>query len=567
MKHIYMKSIIQSLAPLGVLLILVTGCSKKLNQYPNYEISTPTFWKTASDAALGLQGCYANVTNIAYDYWYFDGASDNCYDQYPWESGATYISSGTFSPGTINGISSDYTNEYQSIRSCNTFLDNIGKVTMDATTKTQYIGEVRFLRAFNYFLLAQMFGDVPLITSSNTATDSLTPAKEADVISFVLAQLDSASNELPATSIGGGRASQGAALALKARIQLFYQQWSAAAATALQVMNSGNYSLFRATSLSSTDTADNYSGLVTFASEADKQKFYMGLKSYQNMYFSANEGNPEIIFECQFSSAAPYEWTGQANGLNTLLSPSDLNGWSSIDPTQSMVDAYWNRDGSPYVPISQATSSGYYNFPNTPVPSYFNQFKNRDTRLYASIWYTGNSWSAYAPGYSFVWEGPGNNNSATGYNFRKLLDPAFASGPQWQAGQSFPLIRYAEVLLTYAEARNEASGPDPSVYAALDSIRSRAGMPFVDQTVYNSQSALRTLIRNERRIELAGEGTRYFDIRRWGIAANVMTTVYDNRNTLAQPRVWQDNFVKLPYPQAAVDANPLLQTAQSAKGY
>lgn len=556
-----------SLVPVCILMVLLAGCSKKLDQYPDYEISTPTYWKTASDATLGLQGCYANVTNIAYDYWYFDGASDNCYDQYPWESGATYISSGTFSAGNINGINLDYTNDYESIRSCNTFLDNIGGVTMDAATKTQYTGEVRFLRAFDYFLLAEMFGDVPLITGSNTAVDSLTPIKEATVISFVLAQLDSAANELPASPAGGGRASQGAALALKARVQLFYQQWPDAATTALQVMNSGNYSLFKVKSLSSTDTSDDYSGLVNFANETDKQNFYLGLRSYQDMYLSANEGNPEFIFECQFSAAAPYEWTGQSNGLATLLPPSDLNGWSSIDPTQSLVDAYWNRDGSTYTPVSQAVSAGYYNWPNTPAPAYFNQFKNRDPRLYASIWYTNNTWNAYAPGYSFVWEGPNNNNSATGYNFRKLLDPAFAANPQWQAGQSFPLIRYAEVLLTYAEAKNEASGPDASVFAALDSIRSRAGMPFVDQTVYGSQAALRTLIRNERRIELAEEGTRYFDIRRWGIAAGVMNTVYDNRNTLAQNRVWQTIFNKLPYPQAAVDANPALQAAQAAKGY
>jgi hypothetical protein len=563
----YMKSTIQNIFPIGLFLILITGCTKKLDQYPNYEISTPTYWKTAGDALLGLQGCYANVTNIAYDYWYFDGASDNCYDQYPWESGATYISSGTFSPGTINGINGDYSNEYQSIRSCNTFLDNIGGVTMDATTKTQYTGEVRFLRAFDYFLLAEMFGDVPLITTSNTAADTLTPAKEAVVIAFVTAQLDSAADELPQTTAASGRATQGAALALKARVQLMYQQWSDAAASALQVMNSGNYSLFKVTTLGAVDTADDYSHLVSFAGEADKQKFYLGLRSYQNMYFSANEGNPEFIFECQFSAAAPYEWTGQSNGLATLLPPSDLNGWSSIDPAQSLVDAYWNRDGSVHVPISQATSAGYYNFPGTPAPSYFNQFQNRDTRLYASIWYTDNTWSAFAPGYSFVWQGPGNNNSATGYNFKKLLDPAFASNPQWQAGNSYPLIRYAEVLLTYAEAKNEASGPDASVYAALDSIRSRAGMPFVDQTVYGSQASLRTLIQNERRIELAGEGTRYFDIRRWNIAASVMTTVYDNRNTLAQNRAWQPIFNKLPYPQAAVDANPRLQAAQTAKGY
>ncbi len=92
-------------------------------------------------------------------------------------------------------------------------------------------------------------------------------------------------------------------------------------------------------------------------------------------------------------------------------------------------------------------------------------------------------------------------------------------------------------------------------------------MPFVDQSVNNSQASLRTLIQNERRIELAGEGSRYFDIRRWGIAKNVMTNVYDNRNSLTQARSWQSIFNKLPYPQAAVDANPKLQAQQAAKGY
>jgi hypothetical protein len=170
-------------------------------------------------------------------------------------------------------------------------------------------------------------------------------------------------------------------------------------------------------------------------------------------------------------------------------------------------------------------------------------------------------------GYAFKWGKGGSNNSATGYNFRKLVDPAYITYNQYVGGQPFPLIRYAEVLLTYAEAQNEASGPDASVYAAIDSVRSRVGMPNVDPTVYNSQASLRSLIQNERRIELAQEGLRYFDIRRWGIAASVMKTTYDQTNSIAQTRVWQSNFVLLPYPQTAVDRNSQLQTAQTAKGY
>ncbi|MBS1746513.1 MAG: RagB/SusD family nutrient uptake outer membrane protein [Bacteroidetes bacterium] len=560
-----MKSFIKIISFATVLLVVITSCNKQLDQYPDYQISAPTFFKSANDAELALTGCYSTVQNIAYDYWYFDGASDNSYDQYPWESGATNISAGNISAGTTNGIGGgDYGSFYQSIRNCNTFLDKIDGVDMDATTKSQYIGEVKFLRAYDYFLLAEMFGDVPLITSSDKTQDTLTAQPEADVINFVISELGDAAQVLPVSPAAGGRASQGAALALKARVELFYGKWTDAAADAKTIMNSGNYSLFHA---ATADMSDDYSGLVSFANDADKQKFYQGMSNYLGLFYSANEGNSEIIFECQFSDAASYSYTGLSNGLVTLLPPSDLNGWSSISPTQSLVNSYWNRDGSTHAPVSQAVSAGYYDFPNTPQPVYFNDFKNRDTRLYASIFFTSNSFQAFAPGWSFVWGGPGNNNSATGYNFKKMLDPAYANNPGWQAGNSFPLIRYAEVLLTYAEAKNEASGPDASIYDALNLIRERSGMPDVDENIYNTQASLRTLIRNERRIELAGEGSRYFDIRRWNIAPDVMTDVYDNRNSLTQARSWDTKYVKLPYPQSAVDANPRLQTAQAAKGY
>lgn len=121
--------------------------------------------------------------------------------------------------------------------------------------------------------------------------------------------------------------------------------------------------------------------------------------------------------------------------------------------------------------------------------------------------------------------------------------------------------------LFYAEAKNEVSGPDSSVYEAINDIRDRSGMPAVDQTAYNTKEKMRELIRNERRIELAGEGQRYFDIRRWGIADQVMKTIYDITGNIAQERGWQTKFVKLPYPQAAVDKNPNLSSEQSAKGY
>lgn len=555
-----------------VILLGISGCNDRLEQYPPNQISTPTFWKTASDAQLGLNSCYKISQEIGYGYWYFDGATDNAYSQYSWESAATNISAGNITAAGVNGIdnyNAGYT--YNTINLCNLFLDNIDHVQMDEATKQKYIGEVRFLRAFRYFLMAYQFGDAPMITTSNTAdllANQLSPMKESDIIAFVLAELDAAAQALPVTPEDASHASKGAALALKARIELYYGNYADAVKDAQAVMNLNKYSLFRLSSLSATDVLDNYSRFVTFSNDQDSVNFYLGLRSYQEQYYKSFEAaNPELIFAAMYTANIKYQYGDFTNGTNTLNLPSELNGWSSLTPTQSMVDAYWNRDGSVHTPLNNAVRAALYNYPNTPNPAYFDDFKNRDPRFYASIFFTRNEWNAYQDGYSFVWGKGGSNNSQTGYNYRKLVDPAYASLPEFLGGQSFPLLRYAEVLLTYAEAKNELSGPDQTIYNALNQIRDRASMPRVNQTAYSSQTALRELIRNERRIELAEEGQRYFDIRRWNIAPQVMTSIYDPTNSLAQAREWQSKFMKLPYPQAAVDRNPNLQTAQSAKGY
>ena len=168
----------------------------------------------------------------------------------------------------------------------------------------------------------------------------------------------------------------------------------------------------------------------------------------------------------------------------------------------------------------------------------------------------------------FSWNKGGSNISKTGYNYRKMTDPSeSAQSGQWKGPQNFPVIRYAEILLTYAEAKNEASGPDATIYDAIDLIRKRAGMPVIDRNVVNSKPALRALIRNERRIELAGEGFRWDDIRRWGISSEVMNSIYSIDNSLAQERRWEPRFIRFPYPQTAIDRNPNLKEAQETKGY
>ncbi|MFV8347213.1 RagB/SusD family nutrient uptake outer membrane protein [Flavobacterium sp. ZB4P13] len=542
----------------------LSGCSEdSLDRLPQDQISSATFWTSEKEARLTLTGCYAYLEGSYYNI-YNDASSDNAYCQYPWEGTATSISAGDIDATLDQGYKSRYT----AIRQFNYFLDNVGKTPMNEDLKKRFIAEARVLRATTYFELARYFGSVPLIKNSyaDPLETAIVPTPEADVIAFVLSELTSVADQLPANYAGGtnnetGRITTGAAWAIKTRVELHYGKWSEAVASAQHVMGMG-YQLFRVTTLAANDTKDDYSNFVTFANAAEKDKFYKGLASYEQQFWAANENNKETILASQNINNSSYEY---GNGLQTLLPPSDLGGWSSITPTVDLVNAYWDKNGNSFTPPTPAQRATNYNN-GTPNAAYYDEFKNRDTRLYASILFPSNPWDRFNAGYVFEWGKGGNNNSKTGYNFRKLIDPAYASA-EWDGAQDFQIIRYAEILLSYAEAKNEASGPDASIYNALNDIRDRAGMPAIDQTVYNTKDKLRQLIHNERRIELAGEGQRFQDIRRWNIASNVMKDTRDITNSLAQERKWESRFVKMPYPQSAIDHNPNLKDAQAAKGY
>lgn len=544
------------------------GCKKSIDFVPQDKLSAGTFWKSQNDVQLALNGCYSALAN-AFNYAYDDGAADNAYCQYPWESTASRVSAGNIDATLDVG----YNSRYIFIRRYNYFLDNIGKATMDETLRKRFIAEVRVLRAFTYYELAHLFGAVPLLKNAYTDPEetAVATAPVTEVIQFAIDEIKAVEADLPASYSGGapnqtGRITNGAAWAILTRIQLEYGKYPDAVASAQKVMSAG-YQLFRKTALTANDTKDDYSTLVTFADDDAKQKFYKGLASYQQQFWTANEGNKEAILVSQNiqenQSYAPF-----GNGLRTLLAPPNIGGWGSITPIQSLVDAYWKSDGTSFTPPSPEQRAIDFNINKTPSANYINEFKNRDTRLYASVLFPGATWNEYKDGYTYTWAGPGGGESFTGYNFKKYLDPiSLVSGLEYDAPQDYSIIRYAEILLAYAEAKNEVSGPDATIFAALDDIRDRAGMPPVNQVVNNTKEKLREVIRNERRIELAGEGQRYFDIRRWNIAANVMKTTKDIANVIVQERIWDPKFMLMPFPQTALDRNTNLKAAQTAKGY
>ncbi|WP_020597282.1 RagB/SusD family nutrient uptake outer membrane protein [Spirosoma panaciterrae] len=535
--------------------LVLTSCKDDfLERLPQNQVSDATFWKTTDDLYLALNAFYPLLENQSIIYQ--ESVSDNAYSQYPWESFATLASAGDITAATNAGWSYFY------IRRANNFLEHADQATGTQSLKDRYKAEARFLRAYNYYLMVKLFGDVPLVTKTLQVDEVDVPrTPRADVITFILNELNEASAVLPAKYTGGktnevGRATKGAAIGLRARILLDESRWQEAVTESAKLMD-GTYKLFTVSTETGSDLLDNYANWVNFTDAADEKKFRLGLRSYQKLFESANKGNSEVILDRQYIN------TVQPNTLNTLLPAADLGGWSSVTPTQELVNAYNDyRTGEPITPLSAAQRATYY---DTNNPAFANEYKNRDPRFYATILFNGNPWNTLQTGYAFKWVQGGSNNSQTGYNFRKMVDPD-AYKANVANYSNIILLRYAEILLINAEARNEVSGPSEDVFRSLDAIRARAGMPPVDRTKYNTQALVRELIRNERRIELVLEGQRYMDIRRWKTAPQVMKNIYSIRNGLAQQRTWTDKLYVMPVPQAQIDLSQS-KALQQNSGY
>ncbi|OKL40091.1 RagB/SusD family nutrient uptake outer membrane protein [Pontibacter flavimaris] len=556
-----MKRSIKYLTYTGALagLLLTTACNDDfLERPPQNQISDATFWKSKDDLSKALNAVYSQLTReeIIYD----DGSTDNAYAQYPWESVATVVSAGTINTNSNAGWG------YTGIRRANQLLENADNIEMDAELRERFKAEARFLRTWFYWDMVLRFGDVPLVTSTLGAGEEDVPrTPRAEVVNFLLTELTQIAETLPVAYGGGdsnerGRVTKGAALALKARILLNEasprfntgdaNKWKAAADAAQEVMGLG-YTLFRVNEETGKDLEDDYAAWVDFADSEDEKIFRLGLRSYEKLFHQQYEGNSEVILDRQFIMQVDPQWN------NTYLPPSMLNGWSSVTPTQNLVNAYGNyKTGGPANILDPQVRADLYLSEN---PAFANEYRNRDPRFYASIMFNGNPWNALEDGFKFTWQIGGSNNSQTGYNFRKLVDPQ-AHRENIDNHANIILLRYAEVLLSYAEAMNEYSGPDATVYAALNEVRERAGMPPVDEAVYNSKESLRELIRNERRIELALEGQRYMDIRRWEIAPEVMESIHDIRNKLVQARTWYDKLYLMPVPQSQIDLSDQVLT-------
>jgi hypothetical protein len=353
---------------------------------------------------------------------------------------------------------------------------------MNEALKKRLIAEVKVALAYRYFIMASLYRDVPLVMKvfTDVKESDVAQDKKAAIIAQVLKWLDEAASVLPTSYTGDdrGRFTQGAALSLKARVLLYNGQYPEAAAAAKSVMDLHVYSLY----------PDYYN---LFQMEGD---------------YSAED----VISYIHVKETKP-------NGLRDIAGINSVSGGTLyLDPLPSLVDDY-------------ESVNGYYPYTTDPAYDVHAPWKNRDPRLAATIFYPGSMLpnnKVYDPINNTLDKINGDKATYTGYAFKKIFDKTDLEVRD-NGGNDWKILRYGEVLLTYAEAANEATGPSAEVINALNEIRTRAHMPGVNETfalnnwVLN-QTTLRTFIRHERRIELAGEGHRYFDILRWKIGQQVL---------------------------------------------
>src|SRR5690625_4908761 len=470
-----------------------------LSTNPSTQYSDITFWQTEEHLDAAITGVYQTLRGQpAAAVRLRDNITPNSLSYHD-PGGWRSMAMGT-AIATNDLFQNTWSSSYQGIGRANNVIENAGSVDADENYINVIVAEAKFLRAFYYAELVKSFGGVRLILESPDAnTHSYLPRNEKEeVIDQVLIDLDDAAEILPVSN-SPGRVTKGAALALKARVLLYEARWEDAAKYAREVIDLAHYSLF---------------------------------PDYREMFMLGNENNSEIIFDIQFKQ--PEFTHGHDQDAGILNDPS---------PSKDLVDAYLMHDGKP---VSES-----------PLYDPENPYENRDPRLHDTVRIVGYMYNGQIIQHSSVAE--------SGFGTKKFLTYADSTQiPQVPGGQSetnIVEIRYAEVLLTYAEAQNEAVGPDDSVYAAINEIRQRpsVNMPQIEPGL--SQEEMREVIRHERRIELAMEGKYYFDILRWGIAEDVLNQpVHQSDGSVRQNRSFNpERDYLFAIPAREIDLNPNLE--------
>jgi starch-binding outer membrane protein, SusD/RagB family len=455
--------------------IVALSCTKDLDLTPRGEISDATFWMTASDFELAANAFYQQLDGPGYD----DNWSDIAFG---WQSNS--ISNGSY---VVPENSTVWNKSYQQIRAANKIIAQAEQSEL-GTAIDQYKGEAMFFRAFYYYKLYRLYGGVPLINNVlNTSNEELySPrATREETVDFILDDLSEAASGLGEKgSVTTGRVTKGAALALKARVALFEGTWR-------KFHNEGNTNEMLDIAIAASNEVISSGKYALFTGKGDQ--------SYRYLFIEEGDDSDESIFDRRY---------------HREVAVTDFGWWIAYEtssPTKKMADMYLCSDG---LPIEKSELfEGYSTF--------VSEFENRDPRMTQTFIKPG--LATVRPHYATnpVENWP-NRNPNVGYMLYKFISEDVTGNTVWGQHQfDWRIIRYAEVLLTYAEAVFEKNGSisDADLDKSINLLRARVDMPPLTNTFVTANGLdMREEIRRERTVELAFEMYRYDDLRRWKVA-------------------------------------------------
>jgi len=578
--------------------LLLFGCSQSdfLENENKANLSDDILWASEGNADISLNDCYAQIPmkptmaeNL--DYYTDDYNISHYYTASNWRKGIcvapTSPTSGEWNGSHGPTYGYDWNSFGTKIRKVNTFLQKVQENAGNFSDewRNRRTDEARFLRAFFYAEYFALVGGLPILTvpldRHTMADDEIRKPRATfeETFSFITKELgeivDNGHLAVKYSKSDGdaGRATLGAALALKGWVELFAASPLFNTATPYlpdpdKIVHFGSHDPARW----ATAAATNKKFIDEFANAGPYGLF----ADLPNLFRVANEYNEEIIWDRQVVANIPglgsnYERRG---GVTFVL--GEYRSWGNYNPTQELVDQFAMANGKT---IAEA-GSGYD--PQNP-------YVDREKRFYDFIVYNGAPYKLdWMPATDIIYTRvdetlPDDKNNMidiegkddrgdSGYYQKKRINPDAPPGND-MSGQNHVFFRYAEVLLNYAEAQNEAAGPDASVYDAVNQVRARSALPALPPGL--SQADMRTAIRRERRVELCFEDKRFLDNKRWAQMPETMGVPVHNmviRNTVpadnsgiwtysVEPNpkytpVFLPKQYMSPIPQSVVDQNP-----------
>lgn len=560
-----------------IIIAIMTGSCENLDYTPGDQMSGQTFWRTEEHARQAAVGLYAAMKA---DWCFgleftFDMCSDIADGTTPWAD----ISRGDSFTSNSSGVQNHWQYLYELVHRCNTVLRNVAEMPISQETIDRVTGEAKFLRAMAYFRMLNCWGGVPYYDETCDINEQFAnlnaPRSSAEEIRLhIIADLTDAIGKLPVSWDASdlGRATKGAAYALRGKVYLFNKQWNEAVADFEEIVY---------------NKTNNYG---------------YSLHPDYNELFRLYNGNhsPEMIFSIQSIDGNTAGYALNIVGYFGNKSTMRLIASNCIVPSTTLVDMYENLDGSPFnwdalfpgfnegdSQLRRKYMSVAINQSSTEVTStldcdtskVMDAYRLRDPRLCLNVitpysHYLGTDAGSTPMDKQFVLADPSkggapmeamafirNSEGWNSYFWRKWIPTGNLDGYWGEYNRTpyeFPLIRLGDVILMLAEAYNESGATDKAI-AEVNKIRSRVGMPGLNSgpawLTVRGKDDMAERIRRERAFELAGEGQRYWDLRRWGMLEQSVKNATDIFGDLMYVRNYQSRHELWPIPLVELERN------------